>query len=103
MPTLIAINNSLRSGDDIRNRVEAVVWQQAVAIISEAANTPNHVNRLVWAKATLASMDALKAATEKAWLGIGGNTTVVNQGSAINDIALTAQVVAIIDTLLATG
>jgi phosphoglycerate dehydrogenase-like enzyme len=54
----MATYNELRqlySHSDLTNRIEVAVIVAAEKIRTEASDTPNHANRLVWAKATFGS------------------------------------------------
>lgn len=44
---------NLRLNQDLRARVTAACWETAVDVLQEAATTPNHDARVVWARKAL--------------------------------------------------
>jgi len=65
----------------LRARVIAAVANAAYGVLNEPSSTPNYVKRLAWAKETLTTPEALKAAGERLYFG-----TVIDP--AVQDAAL---------------
>lgn len=82
-------NNSLT------HRTIVAVNVSAQKILVEPVNTPNHAQRLVWAKSAL--LDARQAADRMMW-GLVSDPTVQSAGESITD----AQLQVIVDSLVNT-
>ncbi len=52
--TLLELQTAISDGG-LKNRVAAALCRTAVSIKYEAVETPNHTNRIVWAKSVLAT------------------------------------------------
>lgn len=81
MATLTAIYN-LRGSGALKARVTAAIAKAAQDVITEAANTPSHTERLAWAKKSLLNADA--AAEEMMW-AVVGNASIQATGEACSD------------------
>ncbi len=93
----------LQAGEDgsLNRRVRAACIIAAEAIRTEAANTPNHVNRLAWAKAVFQNPAA--EAIPMLWAVLGQhNALTMAQVIGATDAALKTAVNNEID-VLATG
>ncbi len=55
MATYLELRSLLRGQTDLTQKVEAAVIIAADAITNEAGSTPNHTNRLIWAKRAFSS------------------------------------------------
>lgn len=105
MATLLSIYDTLLSdaAQPLRNRVMAQCLNSANYILNESVDVPNHANRLKWAKDALYSVDGLKLASSKMYLGVCTNGTIQNAGNAATDYDIEYVVSALLDTVYAAG
>jgi len=92
---------SLHNNSALRNRVQTAVLIAAEAVMNEVGTTPNHANRLVWAKGVFASPGREAEQMFMAVLAANSEFTVV-QITGASDAAIQANVDAHID-LFADG
>lgn len=72
MATYAELSNVAKTGDGVlRSRVQFACIVAAHAIASESDATPNHVNRLKWAKAVMA--DPELEAKRMLWFALAAN------------------------------
>lgn len=78
---------ALQSNDGLRNKLAVACIVAAEAIRTEAENTANHANRLVWAKAAFA--DPVGEAKRMMWAILAQNKTLtVAQITGASDEAI---------------
>jgi len=76
MATLLEIYNK-RNDSGLRNRVQAACLLQAKEIVLEDAGTPNHAERLAWAKVIVQGGPGAQSAAQtmvEAMVGAGPDT-----------------------------
>lgn len=105
MATLLGIYDVLLSdgAQALRNRTMAQVLVSANYIMNEDPGTANHANRLVWAQGALLSASALRAASDKMYVGVCTNPTIQSAGNASTDNDIAYVVASLIDTVYAAG
>jgi hypothetical protein len=85
----------MHSDGDLWRRVEVAAFRAACDIINEATTTPNHTNRIIWAKQVLAD-PAAKAAEMK--YAVLQNATVRAAGNNAADSDVQYVVNSVIDS-----
>jgi len=84
MPTLQQTSILLDETGVLYHKVRGAVIKQAAAIYGEAPETPNHANRLLWAKDVLLTGNVAERTAEMYRMAMT-NTDVVNAGDAALD------------------
>lgn len=79
----------------IRPRVRAVVLNYALYILGEPTNTPNHANRVTWAKATVVAADS---AVHQLINHMLNEPNFVSVGSDVTDAQITGHIETAINT-----
>lgn len=91
----------LQANDSLRNRIAVACIVAAEAIRTENANTANHANRLLWAKAVFANPQG--EAQRMLWAVLAQNkTATVAQITGATDATIQTAVSAAVD-VFATG
>lgn len=105
MATLLEIYDQLLSdaSQELRNRTMAQCLVSANFILNEDPGTTNHANRLAWAQDALLSATALRAASDKMYIGVCTNPTIQAAGNAAVDNDIAYVVASLIDTVYAAG
>jgi len=86
----------LFANDSIRNKIEVAVIVAAESIRNEDAGTPNHANRLIWAKE--AFTNPLGTATKMFMALLAANKDLtVEQIAGASDVAIQTKVDAAVD------
>ena len=97
MATYLELRSLLRGETELTQKVEAAVIIAADAITSEDAVTPNHVNRLLWAKRAFGSFSGVAQEMLPALIAANKGASVTTIRGA-SDAAVQAAVDAAIDT-----
>ena len=95
MATYLELRSLFRHGE-LRNRIEVACIITAEAIRVEDANTPNHDNRLIWAKAAFNSTTSIRDGMLKALLAANKDEDVATI-TGVADSALQTLVNAIVN------
>lgn len=105
MATLLEVYETVLSeqAQGLRNRTMAATLTAAGYIMVEDDQTVNHAARLAWAQATLASLESLRAASDRMYMAVAGNGTIQQAGLAATDNDLNYVVASSIDTIYAAG
>jgi trehalose-6-phosphatase len=99
MAEYVDIYYLMHSDGDLWRRVEVAAFRTACDIINEDTATPNHTNRVIWAKQALAN-PAAKAAEMK--YAVLQNATIMAAGNDATDNDVQFVVNSVIDSF-ATG
>lgn len=82
--SLASISTLLNARGELFNKFRGGVIKSAASVYAEAPETPNHVNRLAWAKDILLSGNVDGRAEEMYRMAMT-NVTIVNSGDAAPD------------------
>ncbi len=91
---LIGIYNLYRN-TELRARTAAAIADAAQDVLNEADATPNHVNRLVWARDALTNAEPV---AKRMFWGLLGNSTIQDSGEASTDNDIKYVVAGLINT-----
>lgn len=83
------------------NRIEVSVWKAVETVFTEVDTTPNHANRLIWAKKSLESPRSQAIAMLPYVLAVNSGATATNIKNA-SDAAIQTNLESVID-LFADG
>lgn len=100
MATYLKLRDMFADGD-LKNRIEVACIISAEAIRNEDVGTPNHTNRLGWAKAAFTNPNAIRDAMLRSLLAANKDSPVATI-QAVSDTALQVLVDAAVD-LFADG
>lgn len=92
------------NGGELLSRFTAAIWQAAVDIVNEAQATPNHADRIAWAKrAVLADGKAQHYAAVVMRMAVCENATLQTLGKDVSDSDIQFIVNSYIAKLVATN
>lgn len=93
MPTLLETYNIKATNQTLRSRAIVAVAKCAIDVLNESATTPNHAQRVVWAKEALQNSEAV---TDRImWAVIADANVLANPSGATDQQIITAVVNAI--------
>lgn len=109
MSSLLEVSQAVLSGGPLLSRFTAAVWAAATAIVLEDPATPQHANRVDWAKRTLLLDKAQTYAGIVMKLAFSENATfraalpLQDNGSAIGDADIQATVATYVPKFVAAS
>lgn len=101
MATYLEIYNAFVAGGALRSRAVVAAAKFALYIKGEAANTPNHANRIAWAEAALVGDTAETEVDAIKW-ALASDPNVLLYGDALIDQDLSSAVETQISTFRIT-